>query len=99
MRKFARHRRLNELKQLCAERGFMLDTTKHDRDHSDFVTLGGVIGNRHVMFLYSVFNGTFFGETADGVRFSETSPLDGEPWFDALLDLLYVQKQEEAANV
>ncbi|MFL7904707.1 hypothetical protein ACJ41P_26505 [Azospirillum argentinense] len=90
MKKFAIHRPLRELKPLCEARGIQLDTTRHDRDFSDFVTLSGVFGNQNVQLLYSVFNGTFFGETASGERFSETSSLDGEPWFDALLDLLYV---------
>lgn len=90
MKKFAGHRGVSALKALCAEKGVQIDTTKHDRDFSDFVRLDGVFDKTVVTMIYSVFNGTFFGETEQGVRFNESSPFDDEPWFTAILDLLYL---------
>lgn len=90
MKKFARHRSLDELKALCAERGFAVNTDAHDRRGSDFVHLTGMIGNAPVNVFYSVFNGTFFGETPSGRRFNESSDLDHVPWYAALLDLFFV---------
>ncbi len=97
MKKFAGHRGVSALKALCAEKGVQIDTTKHDRNFSDFVSLRGVFCKTSVTMIYSVFNGTFFGETAQGASFNESSPFDDEPWFAAILDLLYLPL--EAAHV
>ncbi|KAA0678103.1 hypothetical protein [Roseomonas genomospecies 6] len=98
MKTFARHRTLAELKPLCAQRNIAVDTTRHDVIASDFITLSGKFGIVDLMVIYSVFNGTFYGETSDGLAFNERSPFDDTPWFAALLELLYVAKPVEAAH-
>lgn len=92
MKKFARHRSLEELRPLLAERGIDVDTAGHDRG-SDFIHLAGVLEGVQFKAAYSTFNGTFFGETIVGTRFTERSPLDSQFWFAALLDLLYVPQE------
>ena len=98
MKTYARHRRLDELKQLCASQGITVNTDRHDdpKVASDFVALRGVFCGTTVFMVYSVINGCFAGEAAGGQRFSERSPLDGEGWFDAILDLLFVPKVPDA---
>ncbi len=91
MKKFARHCTLHEIKERCAAQGIEVDTTKHDRDFSDFISLRGIFAGMPVAMVYSVFNGTFIGENCAGEKFTERSPLDGEPWFAAILDLLFVE--------
>ena len=95
MMTFARHRRLDELKQLCAERGITLNTDRHDnlRIASDFVTLSGQFADRKLTVIYSVFNGNFHGRTEDGLTFTHGSLHDDEPWFAALLNLVFVPQE------
>lgn len=38
MKTFKRNRTMEELREACAERGWTLDTGKHDKEGSDFVS-------------------------------------------------------------
>lgn len=95
MKKFARHRSLDELRNLCVERGVALNTDRYDCEGSDYVVVSGLFGRRRLVVIYSVVNGRFFGKRGDQ-RFSESSPCDGQPWFDAILDLVYAPVTEAA---
>jgi hypothetical protein len=88
MQKFARHRSVDELKAICAERGFRIKTDLYDAG-DDHVSVFPVIGGENFMVLYSGFNGRFFGKR-NGMHFtSDMDFLDADPWFQALLDLFY----------
>lgn len=95
MKTFARHRRLDELKQLGAERGITINTDRHDnpRIASDFVTLTGEFADKKLTVVYSVFNGNFYGRTEDGLTFTHGSLHDDEPWFADLLNLVFVSQE------
>jgi len=94
MRKFTHHVTLTVLKKRCAEKGLAIDTTKHDRDFSDYVTVSGALAGMDFVLIFNTFNGQFFGATEDKREFSETSTLDAEPWYAAILDLLFVGEME-----
>lgn len=96
MKKFTRHVTLVELKERCAEKGIAIDTEKHDRDFSDYVTVSGAFAGKDFVLIFNTFNGTFFGEMEDKRQFSETSKFEGEPWYSAILDLLFVSEKEAA---
>ena len=75
-----------ECKNLC----WLFDATKHDKDGSDYVSVGfaknGVFGNA----LVSVFNGRFFGTLEDGTEFTSDNAIhENEPWFQALMEVVY----------
>jgi len=96
MKKFSRHRTLDELKSLCAERGLKLNTDRYDHAGSDYVLVSGLFAGEAAEVLCSTFNGRFFGALADGRKFTEDDAHDGQPWFDAILDLVYVFAPEAA---
>lgn len=88
MKKFERHRSVPEIRELCERDGVTLQDQRFMLG-SDFVRLEG--GGAWVM--YNTFNGQFWGETPDGVKFgSQKTTHDSEPWFQALLSFLYVEK-------
>lgn len=92
MRKFERHLDIDEITEACNEAGFFIGRTHHDELGSDWVDIyfGHASGVEAVIH-YNVINGDFFG-SAEGigeVEFSAYSPLDGLPWFDALLNFIY----------
>lgn len=95
MQKFARHRSVDELKIICAERGFRIKTDLYDAG-DDHVSVFPVIDGEAFMVLFSGFNGRFFGKR-NGLRFScDMADLDAEPWFQALLDLFYTNDPRPA---
>ena len=96
MKTFQRHRTLDELKALCAEKSLTLNTDRYDRDGSDYVLVSGGFAGQTADVLYCTVNGRFFGTLAGGRKFTETAPCDGQAWFDAILDLVYVPGPEAA---
>lgn len=94
MQKFARHRSVDELKAICAERGFRIKTDRYEAG-DDHIGVLAIIGGDTYGVGYSAFNGRFFGETPDGIWFtSDMEHLDHEPWFQALLNLFYTDDPE-----
>lgn len=90
MKKFQRARALNELIALCEGRQWSVYPEKYEAG-SDFITIAfkheGVSGTAYV----SMFNGRFFGTLENGERFSSDHDThDEEPWFNALLDAVYI---------
>lgn len=94
MRKFERHLDIDEITEACNEAGFFIGRKGYDDHGSDWVKFhfeheSGV----EVSVLYNVFNGKFYGDaTGPGggvLEFDAESPLDGLPWFDALLNFIY----------
>jgi hypothetical protein len=89
MQKFTRHRTVDELKIICAERGFRIKTDRYESG-DDHIGIFPVIDGEVYGVVYNGFNGRFFGDTPGGVLFeSDMADLDAEPWFQALLDLFY----------
>lgn len=96
-KKFTRHRTLDELRVLCAERGIDLNTERYDTRLEDHVCLRGTFADVDAWVIYNTFNGLFFGKTISGgtTKFNECSQLDGEAWYAAILDLLFVGEVAE----
>lgn len=89
MKMFAGNKSLTAIQQQCEDAGLVYDQSAFERG-SDYVRISG--GGAHV--LYSTFNGRFFGETPDGVKFSSDSTRhESEEWFQALLSFFYVERE------
>jgi hypothetical protein len=89
MKTFARQRTQDEIREFCIKKGWKLDTRKYDLEGSDFITIYWKNRNRITPIVYSSFNGRFIA-CRDNETFTESSELDGTPWFDDLLAILYV---------
>lgn len=93
MKTFKGIRPMDEIKRRVAEMHGEVDTTEHDAMRSDYVRISakfGCLEGRNAQVLFSHFNGVFFGKLDDGTAFSNRSDeLDGQPWYDAILDTLY----------
>lgn len=94
MKKFARHRSLDELRPLLTERRIEIDTTRYDAG-SDWVALSGSFAGVEIDLIYCPFNGHFYGEH-EGPFSERCAAMDAEPWYAELLDLLYVPREEAA---
>lgn len=89
MKTFAGNKSLTVIQQQCQAAGLTYDQSAFERG-SDFVRISA--GGAHV--LYSTFNGRFFGQTPDGIRFSSDSTAhESEDWFQALLSFFYVERE------
>jgi hypothetical protein len=86
---FNRQRTQDEIRKLCFKKGWKLDTRKYDLEGSDFITIYWKNRNRITPVVYSSFNGRFVA-SRNNEYFTESSKLDGTPWFDDLLAVLYV---------
>lgn len=90
MKTFERSKTIKELRASCLAAGWRLNTEKYEAG-SDFVSFRGVFAGETANVLFSGFNGRFFGQTESGKKFnSDSADFDGEPWFDALLNFVYV---------
>lgn len=94
MKKFARHKTLDEIRKQCQEHGVPLNTRLYDERGYDTVFVG--IGPDSGFAIYNTFNGRFFGRTPDGVEFtSDEDTHDSEPWMQALLNFFMVSVSPE----
>lgn len=90
MKQFAGIKTVDQLKAECKKRGWEIDTKQHDGG-SDHIKFQFEHQGVKTTVFYSAFNGRFFGTTADECAFtSDDAKLDGTPWFDALLDFVYI---------
>lgn len=98
MKTFARHRTLDEITALCEERGFPIDTHAYENHASDWVRLHFAHDGQGWEILYCPFNGRFLGRhgPANAIFTESSAKLDSEPWYQALLDFLYISKPEVA---
>ncbi len=90
MRKYLRHKTLDEIREQCAAQGLTLEESLHSRNSSDYVVVSSPKCPR-ARVLYSTFNGRFFGVDENGNDFNSGMKLDSERWFAGLLDFFYVQ--------
>lgn len=90
---FTRKRTYDEFAAECEQRGWSRDASKHDDPAigSDYVSVAFTAQGREGTMLVNMFNGKFFGDLADGTHFnSDTTTHDEEPWFQELLEAVYV---------
>jgi hypothetical protein len=93
MKKFAGRKTIDRIRLQCAERGVKLDMGLYDKG-SDYIVVH--LPGRHgevVPVLYSDVNGRFFyapgGAAGTASSFSSDDALDGNAWFDAMLEFFY----------
>lgn len=95
MRKFSRSKDLPALRKACRAAKLKIDTARYDRG-SDYVTVSGKFAGLRMQVVVSPWNGHFMGETPDGRHFThESEQFDGEDWYRAILDLVYVPAPEQ----
>lgn len=92
MRRFDRHLKYEEAKEACAARGIAFDDRKYREEGFDFVHLKGTFAGVEARVFFWPFNGKFYGRTESGVHFHSSDELDDQPWFNAILELLYRDK-------
>ncbi|MDG3444509.1 hypothetical protein [Nitrospirillum amazonense] len=105
MQKFARHRSITEIQDACTERKWEFSREKYDREGSDYISFLFQDGEAMLEVVYNTFNGNFLAEArtlTDGLPIDRLitgrDPFDGRPWFDALLNFLYVPQAAEPAQ-
>jgi hypothetical protein len=87
---FERHRTLEELQAVCAERGWTLNTAVFEQG-GDGVSFHFKIGEVSGFAVFNTFNGQIIGHLKNGEPFSsQDGKHEGEPWFNELLDVAYV---------
>ena len=90
MKKYARHKTLEEIKADCLNDGFELNTEKHDQG-SDWITITGTFAGQECTIIYAPFNGRFIGKLDNDKTFSErNTEFDNVDWYAEILDFLFV---------
>lgn len=94
LKRFAGHRNYQQIRDECKAQGLILEDAAYRRHGSDWI---GVRGRPDgPLVLYSTPTGRFHGtHPATGEKFTESSPFDGEPWFDALLAFFFYEEGPE----
>ena len=95
MKTFTRKRTLDEIRAICAEKGWPLKTDLYDRGDSDGVSVRFRFDQPSLvtgMAVISLVTGKIVGQMTHGMACGTTFSSDqarheGQPWFDALLDL------------
>lgn len=91
LKRFAGHRSHEQIREACRAQGLILEDAAYRRHGSDWIGVRGKAGG--TLVLYSTPTGRFHGtQPATGEKFTESSPFDGEPWFDALLAFFYYEE-------
>ena len=90
-KQYGRHRTGEEVIELAKAQGVKVDGSKYEAggDHV-VVHLPGPDGEP-VMVLFNAFSGRFFHAPEGGGGFSSDEKLDGQPWFDAMLEFFYTE--------
>jgi len=95
-RKFERAKTIEEIKALCEEKDFFIDTGKYDAG-GDWVTIVFEHDGMAYQFIYSGFNGRFIGKYGNEMFSESSTEFEDLDWYNAILDFLYVPKQEPQA--
>ena len=94
MKQFNRHKTFAEILAQCIASGIQLDATQYDRggDHIE-VVLPGRDGEL-LPILFNTASGRFFCSHDDESKyFCSSLPLDGEPWFDAIMAFFFTDAE------
>ncbi len=98
MKTFQGIKSCDTIKAQCAANGWAVNTDRHESAGDDHISFSFRHDGLSAEVFYNTFNGRFFGTTGTGKKFnSNCADLDGEPWFAALLDFVYVSAQQKAA--
>lgn len=94
-RQFSRHRSREEVITLAKARNVKVDASYYDSGTDHLVVYLPGPTAEIVKVLFNVISGCFFYAPEDGAGFSSDDKLDGQPWFDAMLDFFYIEGNEE----
>ena len=89
MKKFKGNRSLDQIIVRCAAKGWLIDQTRFNQG-GDYVCVFPKIDGVEQMVLFNTVTGRFLG---DG--WNSDHNLDGQFWFDELLDLFYEPLPED----
>lgn len=94
MQTFKVRRKFDELVTLAKEQGWEVDTAEHDQG-GDGIWLRDM-EERLLQVRINTFSGRFVAYNPGGLAGTELSEsLDGEPWYDGILHLIYVPEDGE----
>lgn len=93
MKKFSGNKSGSEIQQQCAALGLILDDSNYESG-GDYWYIQVRKGEDHGgRVCYNTVNGSFFGETPEGVKFNSMHTThEGEAWFQSLLSFFYKEK-------
>lgn len=100
MKQFNGPRPRNEITKNLKKYGFFLDTTRYDggSDYLDY-NLGHILGQPVMLLMVSPWNGCFIAiDFHKVILATERSDLDGTPWYDAILEAIYLPLPEKNAT-
>lgn len=86
MKTYTRKRTLPELIAHCRAQDWPIDTTKHEEEGMDGVSVHFKVGADSGVAIISMVTGKVIGKCNGKFFSSDNADLDGQPWFDALLD-------------
>lgn len=84
LKKFKGPKSFELIRAQCVLQQLVCESTLLDQGKSDYIIVFSPAAPRAKVF-YTDISGRFFGHTEQGVSFASDDPLDGTPWFDALL--------------
>lgn len=84
-------RPLNDLKALCEERSWRLDSTGYENGEADIVVLFWTIGQKSGKAIIKVADGQFIGQTTTGEVYTHSDDDYTDcPWHQELLDAVFI---------
>lgn len=89
MRKFAGAKTEQTIIAQCVAGGLTCDTRRSDNNMGEYIAVSSPDAPTAVVY-YSEVGRRFFGKTDQDVYFKSEDSLDGEPWFDSLLDFFFI---------
>lgn len=84
LKKFKDPKSVELIRAQCLLQQLVCDSTLFDQGKSDYIIVFSPAAPEAKVF-YCDLQGRFFGHNDQGEAFSSDEPLDGTPWFDALL--------------
>lgn len=90
-------RPLHRIEMECYKNGWDFDRSRYDAG-SDYVTFEFRHGKKKVVVVYSSFNGKFIVKQGKKMITESSTDMDGTPWYDALLDFIYLPLAAKKAS-
>ena len=95
MKKFEGNRPLADIEFHCKRKKWNYDQTKYN-EGSDWVSFDFHHAGHIYPVLLNGFNGRFMVKLGDEIITESSKNMDGTPWYDALLDFVYLPLNEAA---